>query len=220
MPAGEKIQTAIIAIIALLVGGLSWGMLLRPTLIVDASELANLPLEIERWRGIDLEIESDVAEMLDADFQVQRVYHHPMVGIVWFYVGYYGTERGGRPEHTPWVCYPSNGWEIERSQVVETHNDLVTQVTELLVERDGERRLVHFWYQSDRSTGMLGDLDQAIDRLINRVSHGRADGSLVRLSIPLRDAGSEATARGQLIGFGREMAPALKKHWPTELPGG
>jgi hypothetical protein len=103
--------------------------------------------------------------------------------------------------------------------VVETHNEYVGQVTELLVVRDGERRLVHFWYQSDRSTGMLGDLDQAIDRLINRVSTGRADGSLVRLSIPLRDARSESTARGQLLGFGRMMAPHLKRHWPVDVPG-
>ena len=79
--------------------------------------------------------------------------------------------------------------------------------------------LVHFWYQSDRSTGMPGDLDQAIDRLINRVSTGRADGSLVRLSIPLRDARSESTARGQLLGFGRMMAPHLKRHWPVDVPG-
>ena len=50
MPAGEKFQTAIIAIIALLVGGLSWGMLLRPTLIVDASELANWTFSADQAR--------------------------------------------------------------------------------------------------------------------------------------------------------------------------
>ncbi len=45
--------------------GPTWSraLLLRPPLEVDASDLANFPLEIERCRGIDLENERDVAEM-------------------------------------------------------------------------------------------------------------------------------------------------------------
>ncbi len=219
MPTSEKIQTAIISIVALAVGALSWALLLRPPLEVDTSALANFPLEIERWKGVDIEIDSGVAEMLDASFHVQRFYQHPMIGVVWLYIGYYGTERGGRPEHTPWVCYPSNGWSIERSEIVDVGNEQVGQVIELVVERDGKRRMVHFWYQSFRTVGMVNEFDQAIDRLINRLDTGRADGSLVRLSIPLRDRESESTARGQLITFGREIAPELKKHWPSEAQG-
>jgi EpsI family protein len=213
---GEKAQSAILAILLLAVGALSWQLQLRPPFEVDPSDLASLPLEIDRWQGAELEIPTDVAEMLDADFHVQRVYGHPLVGVVWLYVGYYGTERGGRPEHTPWVCYPSNGWSIERSEVVEVQNGEVDRVNELLVEREGERRLVHFWYQSNRRAGMIGEFDQALDRLISRLDSGRADGSLVRISTPLGDVADESTARLQLIAFGREIAPFLRAHWPSE----
>jgi EpsI family protein len=210
-------QTAIIAIVCLAVGVVSWHLLLRPSLEIDTSRLEELPLEIGQWKGIDLEMQSGIEKMLDADFHLQRAYRHSLAGIVWFYVGYYGTQRGGRPEHTPWVCYPSNGWDIERSQVVNVQNREVGRVNELLVERDGERRLVHFWYQSHRRSGMLGDVDQALDRLIGRLGSGRADGSLVRLSVPVRSPEDSSTARLQLIEFGREVAPLLRRHWPSEL---
>ena len=53
-----------------------------------------------------------VSEMLAADHNVQRAYLHPQRYVVFVYLGYYGTRRGGTPEHTPDVCYPAQGWEI------------------------------------------------------------------------------------------------------------
>jgi EpsI family protein len=213
---GERWMTIGLALVVLATGAVSWDVYLRAPLAVRAETLAEIPIEITNWHGENIAVQTDVAEMLDADFNVQRVYQHPIGGFLWLYVGYYGTERGGRPEHTPWVCYPSNGWRIERNEVVKLLDDEVGRVNELLVERDGERRLVHFWYQSSRSSGMLGDFDQAVDRLISRLGSGRADGSLVRISVPLQGPGDEATARLQLIAFGRQVAPLLRVHWPSE----
>ncbi len=213
---GERWLTIGLVLVVLATGAVSWDAYLRPPLEVRAETLAGIPIEISSWHGVDVEVETQVAAMLDADFNVQRSYTHPVGGLVWLYVGYYGTERGGRAEHTPWVCYPSNGWNIERDNVVTIDQESVGRVNELLVERDGERRLVHFWYQSSRTSGMLGELDQAIDRLISRLESGRADGSLVRLSIPLRNANDLSTARSQLITFGRQIAPLLQSHWPSE----
>ena len=48
--------------------------------------------------------------MLRADFNLQRQYRKPLAQPIWLYVGYYGTDRGGHPEHTPDICYPANGW--------------------------------------------------------------------------------------------------------------
>ncbi|MCP5041099.1 MAG: EpsI family protein [bacterium] len=214
----DRWLTVGLALVVLATGAVSWAVYLRTPLAVRAESLAEIPIRIDRWIGGDLEVESGVAEMLDADFNVQRIYEHPVGGgLMWLYVGYYGTQRGGRPEHTPWTCYPSNGWDIVRKDVIELDPNSDFRANEILVEREGEQRLVHFWYQSYRRHGMLGDFDQAIERLRNRVFDGRADGSLVRLSTPIDGPDSEDSARVLLKQFAQSLAPLLRDHWPEEL---
>jgi EpsI family protein len=205
-----------LALLALTTGAMSWSVYLTNPLTVRADTLALIPTEINRWEGEDIEVESGVVAMLDADFNVQRTYLHPIGDLVWLYIGYYGTERGGRPEHTPWACYPSNGWKILRSDVVALGGAADFEVNELLVERAGEMRLVHFWYQSYRKEGMLGDFDQAVERLRNRVIDGRADGSLVRISTPIDAPDSEDSARSRLRQFADALVPHLRDNWPRE----
>jgi EpsI family protein len=212
----EQWTTIGLVLMVLATGAVSWDVYLSTPLEVRAETLAEIPIEITNWQGKNIAIETDVAEMLDADFHVQRVYQHPIGAILWLYVGYYGTERGGRPEHTPWVCYPSNGWKITRQSVVEIGGAENLRANEIVVERNGETRLVHFWYQSYRRSGMLGDLDQALERLRNRVMDGRADGSLVRISTPIEGPMSESGARVRLMQFAQEIAPLLRAHWPEE----
>ncbi|MFT5696033.1 MAG: EpsI family protein [Myxococcota bacterium] len=206
-----------LSLVVLATGAVSWDIHLRTPLEVEAESLDEIPIKIGNWQGEDIEVETGVAEMLDADFNVQRAYVHPVGGLIWLYVGYYGTERGGRPEHTPWSCYPSNGWNIVSQAVVDFGEDGDFRANEIVVERDGELRLVHFWYQSYRKNGMLGDFDQAVERVRNRVVDGRADGSLVRLSTPLDGPDSDSGARLRLKQFGQQLAPLLREHWPVEI---
>lgn len=200
-------------------GGVSWFLLLQEPLDVDAGRLGELPLEVGEWVGDDIDLDSGVEEILDADYNLQRRYLHPLGDFVWLYLGYYGTERGGRPEHTPWQCYPSAGWEIVRSGVIDAvplAGRPPIRANELLVERSGQLRLVHFWYQSVRRSGMLGGLDQTFDRFVSRIRFGRADGSLVRFSTPVAPTEDEETARSRLRVFAREIFPLLDDHWPEE----
>jgi hypothetical protein len=92
-------------------------------------------------------------------------------------------------------------------------------VNEYLVEQQGVRHLVHFWFRSHRNAGMLGGFDQARDRLLGRLLDGRADGSLVRLSIPV-EAGDEPNARSILLQFASAVNAQLGAHWPVESPEG
>jgi EpsI family protein len=203
-------------------GAVSWLMLLQEPLEVDAQQLGELPLVVPPWQGAEIEMDSGVEEILDADFNLQRAYVHPLGDLVWLYVGYYGTERGGRPEHTPWHCYPSAGWDIVSHDVVDAVDvpgRPLIEGNELIVENEFGRRLVIFWYQSSHSSGMLGGLDQALDHFVSRIRIGRADGSLVRLSTPLQRGEEIETARSRLRSFAREIAPLLESHWPTEGRG-
>jgi EpsI family protein len=205
---------AILVIVLLAIGGFAWSLQLQPTLEIDASALATLPSRIEVYEGQDVPLESTVESVLRADFNLQRAYYGAG-SLVWLYVGYYGTARGGRPEHTPRGCYTGAGWGIESARSLKVVPNGTLQVNEYLVERNGERRLVHFWYRSARRTGMLGGWDQNLDRFVGRLTDGRADGALIRISTPLTGE-DEISARGRLLGFASALDPLFAERWPTE----
>jgi EpsI family protein len=195
------------------VGAAAWLFQLRAPLVVDAAPLGALPRQLGGFDAVDVPLEEKVESMLRADFNVQRAYGQGPGGLIWLYIGYYGTQRGGRPEHTPAACYRAHGWDIRERRVLEIEPGL--RVNEFVVEKDGRRDLVHFWFRSHRSTGLLGGFDQTLDRLLGRLLGGRADGSLVRISTTLA-AEDETIARSRLASFAAELEPALARHWPTE----
>lgn len=215
----DRTLTVLLCIALASVGAFAWWLQLRPSLEPEPEALGTLPHEIRGWRGEEIPLEATVESVLQADYNVQRVYLHPTGRPIWLYIGYYGTARGGRPEHTPRGCYTGAGWGIESSRIIEHGPQPPHQATEYLVERDGRRRLVHYWFRSHRRTGMTGGLDQNIDRFVGRLLEGRADGALVRLSTPI-DAEGEVVARSVLRSFAAALDPLLAERWPAEHPEG
>lgn len=204
-------------LIALLVvaGAVSWGFQLRDSLHVDTDPLADLPPYVLGWEGLDIPLEGTVEEMLRADDHVQRRYFDPAGGLVWLYIGYYGTARGGRSEHAPWECYPTAGWEIVEAHTQKLPVAADEEIQEIVVRRAGEERLVHFWYRTSRTDHVVGELAHAWDRFLGRLTIGRADGAFVRLSTPLRGESVES-GRARLRSFGQALDPQLTAHWPRE----
>jgi EpsI family protein len=213
----ERLGTALLCALLVGVGALAWWLQLQPPLHVDASALAALPGRIGAWTSRDVPLDHAVEAELRADLNLQRVYVVPTGEFIWLYVGYYGTARGGRPEHTPRGCYTGAGWGIESARSLDVDPKGALRVNEYVVERDGKRQLVHFWFRSYRKTGLLGGLDQNLDRLVGRVLEGRADGALVRLSAPL-EPGDEVATRGRLLDFAATLDPLLAARWPDETP--
>jgi EpsI family protein len=218
--AAEKLGTAALAVAVLAVGALAWWLQMRPALVVDPAPLADLPRQIGSWRSVELPLDSAVESILRADFNIQRAYvGDPAAETVpvWLYIGYYGTQRGGRPEHTPRGCFTGAGWEIAAANVIGAEDGSDRRINEYHVERHGERQLVHFWYRSARSTGLVGGFDQRFDQILGRLESGRADGALIRLSTRL-GSGDDSAARARLLALGSELDRQLGQYWPVERP--
>ena len=210
-------STAFIAVLFLAVGVLAWSLEFHAPLHADTSPLSAVPAEIAGREGVDLPLEQGAEAMLRADHNLLRAYTNRSGDLVWAYVGYYGTTRGGRPEHTPAACYEAHGWSILERRVFSVPGAPGLRVNEYLVEQGEMRQLVQFWFRSHRSTGLVGGWDQAIDRLVGRVRDGRADGALVRVSAPIGDDGTEAT-RDRVSTFAAALDRELSNHWPVETP--
>lgn len=208
-------QNALLALVLVVAGVGSWTLRLREPLEVHAESLDAIPMELAGWSGRDIPLEETVERMLRADRNVQRVYLDAAGGIVWLYVGYYGTARGGRSEHSPFVCYPAAGFAIDDDATRTIDVPHGGRVTEIRVDRDGDRRLVHFWYRSSRSPHLASELAHAWDRFVGRIVDGRADGAFVRISAPLDDL-DEDSVRARLFRFGVALDAELAAHWPSE----
>jgi EpsI family protein len=200
------------------VGGLVWSLQLRAPLHADAESLAALPYEVQEWEARDLPLDEVVESMLRADYNLQRAYHHPLGDVVWLYVGYYGTRRGGTPEHTPRQCYTAHGWQLDAGREVVVDPERGMRVQEMVVEQEGARRLVHYWYRSSARTGLLDTFDLRLDHVWTRLATGRADGALVRLSTPMGPAEDVVDARPRLLALAGRLDAALARHWPEERP--
>lgn len=214
----EQGAVAVTAIVLVAVGCVAWGLSLRPTLQVDSHELARLPSQVEAWRSVDIPMDEAVESMLRADFNLQRAYVHPLGDVIWLYVGYYGSERGGRPEHVPRACYRAHGWTIAAHRAIEIDPRRGLRANEYVVEREGQARLVHFWYRSHRETGILSMLGLSLDHFLGRFLGQRADGALVRVSTPLESPDELVETRSKLAGFGAALDALLAERWPTEAP--
>jgi EpsI family protein len=218
-PEGISHSGGIAILLILVVAGYAvWWMHFRMPVELDPSSINRIALTLGRWQGEEIPLADGVENMLRADSQLQRRYMSSDADLVWLYVGYYGTERGGRPEHTPWVCYPSAGWvilsAIELSPGSDSSEGSGGSLNELVVQQGGARRLVHFWYQTHRTKSIATDTGLTLDHVLGRLSpSGRADGALVRLSTPIDRAGIEP-ARQRLRSFATALESNLRENWP------
>lgn len=211
----ERLATSVAVSLLLVAGALAWSFQLREQLLPAPESLSALPYRFASFEGVDTPVGETVEEMLRADHNLQREYLHPLGQVVWLYIGYYGTERGGTPEHTPRACYAAHGWEIVEEAELVVDPATGQTAKEYLVELRGQQQLVLYWYRSFRSTGMLSTLSLSLDHALGKLVGGRGDGALVRLSTPL--IGSDrASARSVLLSFARVLEPALGPIWPQE----
>ena len=211
----RRVELGVAIGLMLLTGIASWWLLLRPAVEHDAAVFDALPTELNGWRSVDLAIDEAVSDMLAADHNVQRAYLHPLGYQIFVYVGYYGTERGGTPEHTPDICYPAQGWQIVESMIQRAGGQGGFDLREFVVEQAGERRLVHYWYRTGSQSGLTSVVGLRLRHVVDRMTENRGDGALVRLSTPL-DSSNIASARTRLFSMDRVVEEALVGLWPND----
>ena len=211
----RRVELGVAIGLMLLTGIASWWLLLRPAVEHDAAVFDALPTELNGWRSVDLAIDEAVSDMLAADHNVQRAYLHPLGYQIFVYVGYYGTERGGTPEHTPDICYPAQGWQIVESMIQRAGGQGGFDLREFVVEQAGERRLVHYWYRTGSQSGLTSVVGLRLRHVVDRMTENRGDGALVRLSTPLGSS-DIASARTRLFSMDRVVEEALVGLWPND----
>jgi EpsI family protein len=130
------------------------------------------------------------------------------------YVGFFRDLAAILEVHTPELCYPAQGWEVLSlgQSVTGTFRGMRVPAMQIVVDKNGERRLVVWWY-STRSRPFESRIRYVYAMLAMSMFTGRTEGSMIRLETPL-DGDGEAAARARTSEFQRRFLVELDKALP------
>jgi len=182
--------------------------------IVARQPLSDLPHMLESWKGKDAPLQQSIVDAVGVTDYTNRVYLGAGGIPIQLYVGYYASQRAGDSIHSPKNCLPGSGWDPIRSEYatipISARSQIV--VNEYLIQRDLNKQLVFYWYQSG-SRVIASEYSAKFWMVADAISRNRTDGTLVRIITPVVDG--EANARVRLIEFTQVLVPQLKELLPN-----
>ncbi len=138
--------------------------------------------------------------------------------LAWVAVGFYSNQTEGRRPATRSLVFPSSGWTDLSEEIVSlpmTGANGRALPVNLVVVRRGDRRVaILYWYQLAGST-IESDHFYRAQLLWNRIVHRRADGTLVRVAIPVPVDVSPSALIADHTEFIRAFVPALARSLPN-----
>ena len=156
----------------------------------------------------DIALGIEAYDMLKLDDYLFTAYQNQDGQVMTLYVGYYYTSNKAYAAHSPLVCYPSHGWQLEGKPVVHTLEVRSNMITyEEIVTTYGEQReLVIYWYQA-RDRANIRVYRNKIDMGYNKLLHNDSKHGFVRVSLPLVADYEETKKRA--IEFIKAFYPSL-----------
>ena len=207
-----------IVAVMLLSAAVGVGRASRTEIVPPRANFSTFPLQIGDWTGQPAPpFSDDVMKQLAVDDYVNRFYVSPAQQALGLYIGYYRSQRQGDTMHSPLNCLPGAGWQ----PLSKTYTDIevapgrTIRVNDLVVQKDLDRQVVVYWYQSHGrvvASEYLGRAYMALDA----VRLNRTDGAMVRVIVPVNDRVSDgvASATRTAIDFSRTMFPMLSSYLP------
>jgi exosortase D (VPLPA-CTERM-specific) len=181
--------------------------------------LEELPAVIDGWTGRRAYFpdEERINAILGVDISFLRVYSRGEDRVE-LYVGYYGTERGGRSSHNPESCYVGAGWTIdERSVMAISPEDRKrpVEVNHLVVESGERRQEMLHWYQVAGKRVVQSGFDLNLLRFWRRIAENRNDGAFIRVTSTV-DPDRPERALQLVREFSEAVIPLFPDYWPEE----
>lgn len=143
-------------------------------------------------------------EKLSPTRYLGRTYREPALAADLF-IAFYAQQRAGESMHSPKHCLPGSGWEIWNYNSADIPvGDHTFKVNKYSISREGERRLVLYWYQTKTriiASEYMGKILLARDTLLQNSTAG----SIVRIVVP-DEPGAFEKARA----FASELIPQIQ----------
>jgi len=212
----KQFSIAIIVLVTgiVLVHGLS---LIRGEMVVVERNFKNLPFTIGDWTGDERTFDQSIYDELRADENLYRIYRNSNGDELGLYIGYYGTQRGGHPEHIPAGCYTGAGWGIESNTPLDITSQDSTKTIRVnnFYARKGEKtEQTLYWLENFRGTVSHNGFEQNFEKIYTKLVHNRNDGAFIRINSHVQSTRDE-TLRFEIV-FVKRLIPLLDKHGYVE----
>ena len=189
----------------------------RNEVLPTRQPLADLPHQLGDWTGTDVPIQQEVLDVLGAGDFLLRVYQdssrrQPYVDL---FLAYFPSQRAGDTIHSPKHCLPGAGWQpVESGRVtldLPGHSPFVAN--RYVIAKGTDRQLVLYWYLAhDRA--VASEYWAKFYLVTDSIRLNRSDGSLVRVTTPLRPGETADAAQERLISFAGKFSPQLDQYVP------
>ena len=179
--------------------------------------LADFPHQLGEWTGTDVTIQQEVLDVLGAGDFLLRVYQdssrrQPYVDL---FLAYFPSQRTGDTIHSPKHCLPGSGWlPVESSRVtLSLPGRSPFLANRYVIAKGTDRQLVLYWYLAhDRA--VASEYWAKFYLVADSIRLSRSDGSLVRVTTPLRPGETTDAAQARLISFADKFSPLLNQYVP------
>ena len=185
----------------------------RETGAAAAPSLSSFPAEIGAWHAIREDtLPAETRSVLRADAYLARTFEVLPGTEAQIFVAYYHTQHSGETLHSPRNCLPGSGWSPVSASLIDADLglDRTVRLNRYLVEKDGQRLLVIYWYQEHERI-IADELQGKIYLVWDSIRFHRRDGALVRFGLPFGPELGVGQADAQLRRLIRAAAPPLRK---------
>jgi len=175
------------------------------------------PHQVAEWNGVDAPVDQQSLQALKATDYLSLNYVKGDGAYVNTWIAYYDAQYSGVAAHSPQVCIPGGGWEIESIE----HRDLpldtgsstaVVPINRLVIRQGNERSLVYYWFVEGGEP--VADETWAKLRLLkNAILYNRRDGALIRFVTPIEGTDA-APADARLTAFIGRFMPLTPQYLP------
>lgn len=201
-------SAAVLSCVAVL--SLSTGTM--PAVVIDGG-IQGFPLLIGEWKGRPEKVDPVIVKESGAEEAFSGDFINGSGSAISLYMGYRSTAFLSNENffHSPTVCIPSSGWaeqEVKRRTITNVPYFGSLEVTKMVIEKDGIRQLVYFWFQTkDEAT-----YDKNINRLHLSLHAIRMDNThdlFIRPITMISPAEGIDGAEIRMDEFVRKMMPVL-----------
>src|SRR5262249_2920185 len=141
------------------------------------------------WAGSDVPIAKDVLEVLGPGDFLLRIYQNQSAGIPYvdLFVAYFPSQRTGDTIHSPKHCLPGAGWlPVESSRIILSLLGMRSfPANRYVIAKGTDRELVIYWYWA-HNRGIASEYWAKLYLVADSMRLNRSDGSLIRVTTPLR----------------------------------
>jgi exosortase D (VPLPA-CTERM-specific) len=187
----------------------------RPEVAPGRSQFAQFPTRLGEWSGTSDRLDRVYLDALQLDDYLLMNFRGADDLPMNFYVAYYQSQRSGMSVHSPRLCLPAGGWNVEKFEQhsVAGADGHSWPVNRVIIEHNGERNLVYYWFR-ERNRRLTNEYTVRWYLFWDSIKLNRTDGALVRLVTPIPKGTSETYIDAKLTRFAQLAEQQLGSYVP------